>query len=706
MAILSKIRERSMFLIIIIGLALFAFVLDPSTLSDFFSSNKVNEIGSVEGESISRQEYLNALEAYQQQTGGRVSEMQAAKTVWNNLIRKKVYENQLEEAGVTIGENDVWNAVINTPSVKNNPQFQNELGMFDENLFKEFLANTKENTPEMWKAWTNFMTQLGDGSKVNTYNNLVTSGLGASLKEGEKQYFMENTKINSQFLFVPFNTVEDNLIDISNADVKEYIKNNEADFKVEDSRDIKYVKFAIEATLEDEKVIKQQVAQLIEDTQDNGVVIQGLKTTKDYNAFLNENDSDISLDENFKFKSSINQQYANQIFELNKDDVFGPYKDNGYIKISKVIEVSKMPDSVRASHILLSFAGAQRVSADTKRTREEAEKLADSILNVVKSNRSKFGDLAKEFSSDIGSAQKNGDLNWFSYNSMVPAFRDYAFANKKGDIGIVESPFGFHIIKIDNQKNSQKVVKLATFGRKIVPSEATENTAFRNAEQFALSLSKKEDIEEVAKKNNYDVKLAVGLKLLDESIPGLGNQRQIVSWAFSKSTEVNSFKRFDLEGSYVVALLKDKTKKGLMPVEKAMGRVKPILLNKKKAELISNKFNGTTLEEIAKENNTIVRKASNINLKAATISGAGFEPNVVGAMYYAENGKLYTNVVGNRGVYAFVVTEKILPTALPNYETSRTKIAQNRKQLTYRIYDAVKGASEIEDNRKAMYVTE
>jgi len=706
MAILSKIRERSMFLIVIIGLALFAFVLDPSTLTDFFSANKVNEIGAVEGEPISRQEYLNALEAYQQQTGGRVSEMQAAKTVWSNLLRQKVYEYQLEQAGITMGENDLWNAIINTPSVKNNPQFQNELGMFDENLFKEFLADTKENNAEMWRAWTNYMTQLGDGAKTNAYNNLVAAGLGASLKEGEKQYFIDNTKISAQYLYIPYSSIADSLVNIKKSEVASYIKSHEEDFKVDASRGLRYVKFEIAPSVEDEKAIENEVAQLIEDTNDNGVVISGLKSTEDYNTFLNENGSDINLDQNFKFHVNVNQKVANQIFELNKGEVFGPYKDNGFFKISKVVEISKMPDSVRASHILIPFVGSQRAAAEVVRTREEAEKLADSILNVVKRRRNKFGKLAKEFSSDIGSAAKKGDLDWFGYTRMVPAFRDFAFANKKGAIGIVESPFGFHIIKIDNQKNIQKVLKLATFGRKITPSEATENTAFRKAEQFALALSKKENFEEVAKKSNHEVKVAVGLKMLDENVPGLGNQRQIVSWAFSKSTDVNSFKRFDLEGSYVVATVTDKTAKGLMPVAKAVTRVKPILIKEKKAILISEKFTGNSLQEIAKANNTTVRDAASINLKASTISGAGSEPNVVGAMYYAEKDKLVTNIVGNRGVYAFKVIEKSEPTELPNYETERKKIAQNRKRLTYKIYDAVKDASEIEDNRDAMYISE
>jgi len=263
MAVLSKIRERSMFLIIIIGLALFAFVLDPSTLGDFFNSSKINEVGEVNGESISRQEFVNELESYKQQTGGRVSEMQAAKTVWDNLIRKKIYANQLEEAGITIGEADVWNEVTSAQFVQNNPQYQNELGMFDENKFKQFLANEKENQTQLWSQWSNYMGQIKDNAERNTYNNLVTAGLGASLKEGETEYFIDNTKINAQFVYVPYTTIADSLVKISKSEVEAYISKRKDQFQVEETRDISYVKFDINPTADDEKIIKDDVAALI-----------------------------------------------------------------------------------------------------------------------------------------------------------------------------------------------------------------------------------------------------------------------------------------------------------------------------------------------------------------------------------------------------------------------------------------------------------
>ncbi len=693
MAVLSKIRERSMFLIIIIGLALFAFVLDPSTLGDFFNSSKVNEVGVVEGEAISRQEFANELENYKQQTGGRVSEMQAAKTVWDNLVRKKIYNNQLEEAGITIGEADIWNQIVNAPFVQESPLYQNEVGMFDEAKFKQFLADTKENNDELWNQWSSYMNQVRDNAETTTFNNLIAAGLGASLKEGEMQYMVDNTKINAEYIYVPYTTIADSLVKITRSEIEAYIKDNKAQFTVDATRDISYVQFNIAATTEDELAIKNDVATLIED----------FKETSNDALFLSENDSDTGINPNYQFKNLVNQEVAGEIFDTQKGDVVGPYKDRGFFKISKVTEVRQMPDSVKASHILIPFVGAQRVAPDVVRTQEEAKELADSLLTVVKRNSRKFADLAKDFSSDQGSAAKGGTYDWFNYSRMTPAFRDFSFEGNKGDIGVVQSPFGFHVIKIDDQKNNQKVLKLATYSRQIVPSENTENAVFRQAEEFALAVSKSNTIFDAAKENNYNARPAVGLKVLDENVPGLGNQRQIVSWAFSSDTSINDFKRFDLEGSYVVAYVTAADEAGLMSVNKATNKVRPILMNEKKAAMISEKLKGENLQDIATANNTSLRTASNVTLKSPTLSGVGVEPKIVGAMYNATLNELYTAVEGGRGVFTFKVTSREAPTALPNYDANRKRIAEARKRQTFNMYEAIKKASDIEDNRAFMY---
>ena len=693
MAVLSKIRERSMFLIIIIGLALFAFVLDPSTLGDFFNSNKVNEIGEINGESISRQEFSEELEGYKQQAGNSVTEMQAAKAVWDNIVRKKIYKNQLTEAGITIGEADVWSEMVNAPFVQNSPEYQNEAGLFDENKFKQFLATEKENKTQLWSQWSSYMSQIRDNSETSTYNNLVTAGLGASLKEGETEYILDNTKLNAQFVYVPYTSVADSLVTIKKSEVEGYIKNHKNDFKVEASRDISYVQFKIVATDADQEVIKENIGTLIED----------FKTSNNEAVFLSENGSDTNLNPNIQFKNLVNQEVADRIYASNKGDVVGPYKDRGFFKISKITEVTQMPDSVKASHILIPFIGSDRVAADVTRTEEEAKDLADSILTVVKRRKRKFESLAKTFSSDTGSAAKGGDLDWFTYSSITPAFRDFCFQGEKGDVSVVKTPFGFHIIKIDNQKNNQKVLRLATLSKRIVASVATENVAFRDAEEFALAISKEKKFFDVATAKKYKPRPSVGLKSLDENVAGLGNQRQIVSWVFGSETNVNDFKRFDLEGSHVVVFVTSSTEKGLMSAAKATNRVRPILVKEKKAQLINDKLQGASLADIAAANNTSVKNANGLTLKSPTLSGVGTEPKIVGAMYNAELNKVFNSIEGNRGVFAFMVTNKELPTALPNYDSNRKRIAESRKNLTFKIYEAIKKASNIEDYRANMY---
>ncbi len=699
MAILSKIRDRSWLLILIVGLALFAFVLDPSTLADFFNSSKVNQVGEVNGETISRQEFAEALDSYKAQVGSRVTEMQAAKTVWNNLVSQKIYKNQLAEAGITVGEADILNALYDTEFIKNDARFQTT-DVFDKDKFKEFLATIKAENGEEWKGWRQYMASIKSNLQKTTYDNLIGAGLGASLEEGKVEYLNENTKINADLVYLAYTSVLDSTITVTKGEVANYIKAHANEFEVEASRDISYVKIDIKPTAADDLDAKNFAGALIKDGA-NGEL--GLANATDYITFLDETKSDTPLNENIQFKNQVAQVIADTLFTGSKGDVFGPYKDKGFYKISKITEVIQMPDSVQARHILIPFLGSNSATADTKETEDQAKVIADSLATVVKGNKSKFADLAKEFSQDKSNSEKGGELDWFAYNRMVPEFRDYAFNNKRGDVGVVKTAFGFHVIDIQDQKNFQKALKLATFSRLIEASQATENIVFQKAETFALDMSKGGKIEDLAKKEQLIVSPAVGMKALDETVPGLVKERNIISWAFGKDLKIGDFKRFDIEGGYVIATLTGKTEKGLMPVDKAISKVRPILLNEKKAEILKGKLTGATLEEIATNSKQTKRTVSDINLKSPTITGVGFEPKVVGAMLNAKENQVSEKIVGDRGVYVFNVTKKTKPVDLPNYDTYRKRIANQRKNQTFAMFEAVKKSSNIEDGLSSSY---
>jgi len=713
MAILSKIRDRSVFLIVVVGLALFAFVLDPSTLSDFFNSSKVNEVGEVNGESISRQKYAEALEIYRARSGGRTSEMQASNVVWDNLLREKIYSQQLEKAGITIGENDVWQKLITMPSVTSSPRFQNEAGMFSEDALKQYLKDAQENDVETYRAWTNYMSQIKLDILKETYDNLVNSGIRASLKEGEVRHIEENKTVDADYIFVNYNTIADSLVSVTEADIEKYVKDHSKKFTVEETRDISYVLFDVKPTEADKDAIKSEVNSLLEDRKEfNNVskqeeVIAGLKNASDYQLFFDENKSDLPLDENFKIKNQITALIAEGVLNGNVNDVVGPYEDNNMFKISKIVEIAQMPDSVKSSHILIPFAGAAR-STSTK-TEEEAKKEADSILSIVRNNKKKFTSIADEINTD-GTKGKGGDIGWISFSQGFSAgfdksYAEFIFNNKKGKVGVVKSNFGYHVIRIDDLKNIQKAVKLVTFGRNIVASEETETNIFQEAESFALEISKdREKYYSIAKENNLVSKPAVGLKKLDEFVPGLGMNREMVVWSFGEDSKVGEYKRFDLnEGGHVVAIVTAVGEEGLMTAVKASPRVKPILIKEKKAELIKEKLEGANLADIASANNVQVSKANGVTIKTPTISGVGSEPKVIGAMYNAEIGKLVRGVEGNRGVFAFVVNNVKEASELPNYDSYRNTISSERKNSSFKIFSALKEASEVEDYRATFY---
>lgn len=705
MAILSKIRERSMALILVIGLALFAFVLDPSSIQDFFNSSDINTVGEVGGESISRKEFSESLEAYRAQYGSQITEMQASNDVWNTLVRQKIYQAQLAKSGITVGEADVWNALIETPSIQEDPQFQNAAGMFDQERLKEFLATVKEdpNQIETWTAWTNYMAQIKNNLEYTTYNSLITAGLGASLKEGEFQYFNNNTKISADYVFVPFSSVSDSLVNVTKAEIEDYIKKNQDQFKVEEARNLQMVKFNILPTANDETAIKEELISLLEDKGD----LKGFKNTEDMQEFFAENNSDLPLTNTYSFKNTVSVAIADDVFNGKVGDVFGPYKDNGAFKISKISEITQLPDSVRSSHILIPFIGSLSADQDTRKTEEQAKKTADSIYSLVRRNKTKFASIADEINLDITQG-KGGNLDWITkdiaYSSNFDSdFADYLFFNKAGSVGVIKSKFGYQVIRIDESKNKQKAVKLVTFSREIKASQDTENTVFQNAETFALALSNGQAIDEAAKEKQLNVQPVVGLRVLDENIPGVGRQRDIVQWAFDSDNEIGDYKRFDVNGGYVVAVLSGQTKKGLMSAAKAAPIVKPVLIDQKKAKMIGEKMQGTSLDDIANNNATIVQSETAVSMQSPIITGVGFEPKIIGAFATAKENTLFTNVVGDKGVFAFEVTKKELPVELPNYDTYRKRIEAQRKTQTNFMYEAIKESANIEDYRAAFY---
>ena len=422
MAVLNKIRQRSLFLIIVIALALFSFVLaDLFKSGSSFTGKSQNIVATINGKDITREDFLQKVEAAQRQAGPNATNSQVMNQVWEQEVRKAIMENQFSKLGISI-EKDQMRDLLKT-ALATSPEFLNEAGMFDENKLNEYIANLKETTPQGYEGWVNYEKQIADNALQQNYYNMVKAGLTGTLLEGELEHKLEGNKVNIKFVQIPYASIEDDKVKISSSEVSDYIKKHEKQFKVEASRDIKFVQFNEVASAEDENAIKKNLQGLLKDkveyneaSKADETVVGFLNTTNN-EAFVNSN-SDIKFDKRFVFKSSLPAAAADSIYNLNIGQIYGPYNDNGYYKISKVLAVKQIPDSVKVRHILIPFLGSQSADAAVTKTEAQAKVTADSLLAVIKSDRTKFPELVTAFSSDKGSVENEGRYDWHPYNSM------------------------------------------------------------------------------------------------------------------------------------------------------------------------------------------------------------------------------------------------------------------------------------------------
>ncbi|TDN95327.1 peptidylprolyl isomerase/peptidyl-prolyl cis-trans isomerase D [Salegentibacter sp. 24] len=706
MAVLNKIRQRSVFLIIIIALALFSFVLADVIRNGGFSSQKdQNTIATVNGEEVSRENFARQVEAYQRNMGSNASTMQAVNQVWEQTLRETILKEELEELGIRAGEAQIKEVM--RMQMGNNPAFTNEAGVFDVNRVREYIASLRATQPEAYQQWLQMESNMGDIARQNMYFSMVTAGIGATLTEAEQAYRFQNNSVDLRFVQLPYSSVPDEKVEVTKEEIQNYIQENPAQFETEASRNIRYVFFEEEASTEDIKESKESLTALLDNRVEYNAVtsandtLSGFNNTTDYEDFVNAN-SDLPYEGRFKFKNELPSEFADELFSLDQGETFGPYKDNGYFKISKLVETKEIPDSTKASHILVAYQG-QQFAPDVTRTKEEAEALADSLAAVIRNDKGKFAELAAEFSSDRSNNQDGGDLGYFGPGAMVPAFDNFILENNAGDIGVVETDFGYHVIHIEEQTEREKAVKIATIARELQASERSRNNLYNETTKFEIAAGDG-DFAKVAEEGGYNIRTVNNVKALDENIPGIGQQRRVVQWAFEDEANVGDIKRFDIPSGYVVAQITSKNKEGLMSVENASSEVIPILVKREKAAILKEQINSNNLQEIASNHNVIVQTANAVNLANPTLPGAGSEPEVVGAVFALEPGSVSEPIAGEKGVYVVELESINEVPAMNSYSgIAEQETAERRQRASQRLFEALREKAEIEDNRARFY---
>ncbi len=698
MAILNSIRKRGVFLIIIIALALFSFILADVIRNGGFSSEKSQTtVATVNGNDIDREEFMREVEATQRTLGPNGTTSQAMNRVWDSKLRTVLLEEQFEKLGLSAEKEQISNAL--RANLGTNPTFLNEAGVFDEGKLQEYIASVKSTGGSTYQQWLDFEKSTEDNILQNSYFNMIKGGLRSTINEGEQEYRFENDKLNLQYVMIPYSKIADEDVAVSEEEIRSYVKGHVSEFEVDSKVDIQYVSFSEDPSADDITAAKSKMADLLKERIEYSDTIAGFGQTTDHVEFVNAN-SDKAFVDRWMFKKDLPKAIADSLYaNISVGSVYGPYQLDNTFNLSKIVETKQLPDSIQSKHILIRYEGSLRAASDMKRSKEDAKKLADSILNVVKRDKSKFEMLAAGFSDDSSNKTRGGDLGYNPPGRMVPAFDSFTIDNKPGTLGIVETDFGYHVIQVTDHKNLQKAVKVATVVKEIEASEKTLNDIFSNASKFEVAV-KDGDFSTLAEERGIEVKPVNKIGELDANIPGIGNNRTIINWGFDEESKVGDVKRFSIPNGYVIAQLTRKDPKGLMSVAEASSVVTPILRNEKKAKKIRESVSGTTLQEIATSQNVRVQTATAITMAAPTIPGGGPEVAVIGASFGKKAGEETDFIDGKAGVYKVRVLAVNKAPDLENYATYANQLnAKVTPAVNNTVYQALKKAAKIEDNR-------
>jgi len=699
MAVLQKIRKRSGLLLLAIGFALLSFVVQDLFTKGFKSLSK--DVGSINGKDVPFEEFRVKVANTEKngQNGQAMSSMQAANQVWNQEVNIALLSAEFEKLGIRVGEKHIIEVFKSDPNIGQNPTFLNAAGKFDIAKFKEYFKSNPEGIEQLKQREKD--AELN--AKFGIYNSLVKGGLYTTDAEGKLKYQMESNKVSFDFVSVPYSSIKDSDVKVTDAQIVDYMKTKEKKFKSEESRELDYVLIEDKPSAQDEAEIKKNVDALltsrVEYKDGKNDTIPGFGATKNNADFVNAN-SDIPFDSTYVAKSDLPAEHAERLFALAPGEIYGPYMHNNHYCISKGLG-RQAGAKAKSSHILISWVGATRAAPKEPRTKEQAKVKAEGILAQALANPAMFQMLAMTTSEDPSVQQNGGDMGYITKETgFAQPFKDFVFNNPIGKIGLVETEFGYHIINVTDK---QDAVRLATIAQKIEPSEATNDKVYTEATKFEMEAATK-DFAALAKQMKLTVTPDVRVKAIDESFGAVGNQRQIVKWAFSSDTNVGDVKRFEiLNVGHVIVKLKKVNEKGLMTVAEARPQVELILKNKMKAAKIKAKMSGSSLAAIAAANKVTVMQAVDLTMENPSVPGAGYEPKVVGTAFSATAGKISAPIEGNSGMYVIVNKATTKAPALKKHDEYVAKLKQQVTSYAGRVIGALKNEADIEDNRADFY---
>jgi peptidyl-prolyl cis-trans isomerase D len=653
MAIIGRIRKRSGLIVIIVGVALAAFVL-----GDFLKPGKrykrSTDIGKVSGENIAYTEFAQKVEEQLESIKQRgqkekltADEVFSAKqSTWTQLINELIMGKQYEELGLTVSTDELYDLVQGKNPHRYILQYFTDpkTKQYNPALVQNFLKQLDQVPADQKKNWLMLEKAIKEERIQTKYNNLLAKGYYLPKTFAQNDHIERNRRFNVRVVGTKYQTIDDKAVTLTEDDYKKYYEENKYLFEQEASRDIAYVLFEIKPSATDLDKIAKDVAQLFQEFQKSA----------DVPAYVNAN-SDSKFDSTFHKEKTLPARIDSLLFNSTVGTIIPPYIENNAYHMAKLLDMQYRPDSMKASHILVTFKGSAVNDQKITRSKDRAKIMADSLFTIIKKDGNRFRDIAANVSDDKSVKEKGGDLGWFADGAMIKPFNDAVLEGKIGEMKVVETPFGYHIILITDKKTPEKKVKVAVLDRRIEPSSQTYQDIYAKASEFAGENTSLDAFSRACDAKKLNPRMAERVKDMDNSLPGINQSRNVIMWAYNEETKKGTVSTvFETEGNYVVAALKEIREKGIAPLEQIKNQIQPLVLRDKKAEkIIENikKLNTKDLYQLAEKLTGKVDTLANVMFANINLQLFGPEPEVVGTIATMKQGGVTEPIKGNQAVY-------------------------------------------------------
>jgi peptidyl-prolyl cis-trans isomerase D len=694
MALINKIRERSGLAVGVLAVALIAFIVGGDLMAGqggglFGNDNKVGEIS---GTGVDYRQFMEQVDVarvnYESQTGRSANPQeiqQLRDQVWEEMIFNTAFKDEFDNLGLTVTPEELKEMVQGTtnlhPYVRQ--QFTDQqTGLYDRQRHMEFISAVANNQlPEAQKvAWDDFKKQLVQFRVREKYEKLLTSSTYITKAEAKREYVAQTTKANANYLYVPFYSINDSTVKVTDGELSSYLNSHKDEFTGYNSRTFDYVVFQIESSKEDSISMMSDLREYA----------KGLAKAPNPQVYASAN-SDIRYN-NLRGTSDLPSEVVTALDNGIEGQIVGPFKEGQAYSIYKYMGRKMDKDSVRASHILVADKA-----------------LADNLLAQVKAGGN-FAALATANSTDTGSKEKGGDLGYFGRGAMVAPFDAAAFSNDGLVPELVQSQFGYHIIKVTGSKSANKY-DLAAISRVLSPSEATRNEVYQNAEAIRTKLKKASNLAKVAEEAGLVAFTAEKINPTAQSFNTIQDGREIVLWTYNDNTSVDevSDRLFEINDSFIVAALKSKTDKDNPNVEDFREELATAVRNEKKAEIIKAKLKDSKSDfnTIAKSYGAgaLVESVADISIATGMLNSAGIDPVAIGKIFGLPTGKRSKVFAGENGVFMVEVTSRTNAPEIADYTQYKEQLGQrfgayNSSALANQL---IREKANIVDNRYKFY---